>query len=127
MRESLEGKSFAVHRRVEGLIFLIDGIERYCLTMSRKEIKEAGRDWSLKYERFKRDGRLNMAIGGYENPDDPALPKVHRSMLHMAKRFSGGSVYIEITFPGKIPIRKLWPILPGVDWWRYWEVVLPEL
>ena len=76
-----------------------------------------GKKWSLAYERIDKKGVINMASTGYpypgstyEGPDDLRLPEPKVTIL----RCANFTHLIEITFTGKIPIRKTKYKMSGV-------------
>ena len=81
-----------------------------------------GKHWSVAYERFYDDGRKHFLYPEdwkqYQNngPLDPNLPEVKKTILRSCNDY-----LIEITFFGKIPIKKT-GLVPGHKDWYYWEL-----
>lgn len=123
--KNLKGKKLAVSREKNGLNIIIDGkkVFFYRTRISKLNRLSGGERWSVAYERFYNDGRIHMAHTGYPNcyeryngPDDPELPGVKRTVLR-----SCNDHLIEISFFGKIPIKKA-GLFPGYKDQYCWEL-----
>ncbi|MDO8430047.1 MAG: hypothetical protein Q7S73_01610 [bacterium] len=122
--KNLKGKKFAIGHRKYGLNIIIGGKKVFFYrTAISKRNRLGGDRWSVAYERFYSDSRIHMAHTGYPNyyepydgPDDLKLPEVKRTILRSANDY-----LIEITFSGKIPIKKA-GLFPGYKDQYYWEL-----
>ena len=128
VRENLQDKALAIKKAKGGIKIFIDGTERffYEMTSFKKYGSISGKAWTIAYERVHNDGRYHSACSGYPNsqepytgPDDPTLPTARKSILRSANY----THLVEITFPGKIPLRRLHQISDIPDWY-YWAVDL---
>lgn len=123
--ENLKNKKLVLRRRKTGLDIIIDGkkVFFYETTISKTNLI-SGERWAVAYERIDRKGRMHYAHCGYPNyyepytgPDDSRLPEAKRTIF----RSANGTYLIEITFSGKIPIKKI-GLVPGYKDWHYWEL-----
>lgn len=116
--ENMKGKRLTISRGENGLNTKIDGKKVFFWEITARSGKIVfGNRWSIAYERFDEDGNVHYANTGYPNPyapytgpDDPDLPKVKNTIFRSGNR----NYLIEITFSGKIPIKKT-GLIPGCD------------
>lgn len=129
--ENLNGKKLSVLKKRNGLSIVINGAEKFFYETSDKLVP--GKKWAVAYERRRFDskypllaktGVIHYAHCAYPNPyesytgpDDPNLPPIYKTILRSANLCH----FIEITFPGKIPIKK-YRKMPGYPDWFYWTI-----
>lgn len=128
--EKLFGKILAIKETLSGLVISINGKNKFIFEFTDGSLpgeKPAwiwGKKWAVAYERIKPDGVMHCACTGYPNlqepytgPDDIRLPEARRTIL----RSTNGTHLIEITFAGKIPIKKSYPFdkKNGIYYWTY--------
>ena len=122
-------KELSFRRRRKGLEIIIDGQVRFLFEQSspKKYVGVTGKRWSIAFFRIDEQGRMHHASTGYPNfqephisgPDDPQLPKVKQTIFRACNQ----DHLIEVTFIGKIPIRRLnRKIFPKHEYWYYWDL-----
>jgi hypothetical protein len=119
-------KRLALKQGRNGLRIIIDRKVVFSYFFPRSRDLRSG--WALAYYREYKDGRMHVAVTGYPNlqepqysgPEDPKLPEVKRTIFRSA---ANGKQLIEITFAGKIPIRRTDRLAfpPSKDF-HYWEI-----
>ncbi|OGY63780.1 MAG: hypothetical protein A3I89_02890 [Candidatus Harrisonbacteria bacterium RIFCSPLOWO2_02_FULL_41_11] len=123
--KNLKDKKLAISHGKNGLNIIINGkkVFFYATVSLRKNLLvDFGKHWSVAYERFYDDGRKHFLYPEdwkqYQNngPLDPNLPEVKKTILRSCNDY-----LIEITFFGKIPIKKT-GLVPGHKDWYYWEL-----
>lgn len=130
--EDLRNKKLEIVRNKKGLNILIDGEKKFLYEIADKA-SLSGKSWGVAYERRRFDskypmlakiGIMHYAHCAYPNPyesytghDDPRLPPVYRTILRSVNL----NYLIEITFPGKIPIKK-YREMPEYEDWFYWII-----
>lgn len=129
--ENLKGEKLSILGKRNGLSISIDGKEKFLYDTSHQLV--SGKKWAVAYERRRFDskdpalakiGILHYGHCAYPNPyepytgpDDPNLPPVYKTTLRSANLCH----YIDITFPGKIPIKK-YRGMPDYPGWFYWTI-----
>ncbi len=130
--EKLKGRKLEVVREKKGLGIIVGGEKKFLYEFEDKSLI-SGKKWSVAYERRRFDskdpkmakiGIMHYASCGYPNPlepytgpEDPLLPPVYKTILRSVNRH----YLIEITFPGKIPIKKYRKMSYYPDWF-YWII-----
>ena len=122
--ENMKSKKLTLGRRKNGLDIKIDGKKMFFYGIATSGNIIFGNSWSITYERSNKDGRIHHAHAGYPNPHAPYtgpndlnLPEVKKTILRSCNR----DYLIEITFSGKIPIKKTDSVQSYDD--RYnWEI-----
>lgn len=133
--ENLSDKTLTIRETFSGLEVFIDGKNKFIFEFRvatppiGKPAWVWGKKWCIAYERIKPNGVMHFACSGYPNlqepytgPDDIRLPEARKTLLRSANL----THLIEITFTGKIPIRKSHPFEPhpwdkknGFYYWTY--------
>ena len=124
--KKLKRGELAIARSKNGLNIIINGkkvfVYKLSLSKSKDSVGLTGKRWAIAYERFYEDGRRHFLYPDEwerfqdNGPLDPSLPKVKRTILRSCHDY-----LIEITFSGKIPIKKL-SLVPGYQNWHYWKL-----
>ena len=126
--EDMKNRILTISRRGKGLDIEIDGERIFFWKVTESNNIIFGNRWSIAYERFDDDGCMHYAQSGYPNPpapytgpNDSSLPKIKNTIFRSCNR----NYLIEITFSGKIPIKKIGQI-PGRNSQyacdMYWEI-----
>lgn len=125
--EDIRQKSLTLKQSKKGLKIIIDGKEKFLFeTWSIKKDNLSGKRWSIAFYREDSKGRMHHASTGYPNglepytgPDDPKLPEAKQTIFRAVNH----DHFIEITFSGKIPIRRLNKLVINTtpDWY-YWDL-----
>jgi hypothetical protein len=125
--EDVTDKKLSVVRCRDGLKIVIDDQERFLFktTSIEKDSRISGKCWAIAYFRLDDNGQMHYASTGYPNsqelytgPDDPRLPKVKQTIF----RSVNYDHLIEITFSGRIPIRRSNKLVARIPGWYYWIV-----
>ena len=111
--EKLGRKKLDFTKDKDGLHFLVDGKEVVVLSL-----RDHGRDkgFSLAYERFWPDG--TMSFDSHGRDPDVDVPRVRDSML----RHVIDNCLVEITFPGKIPLKFHRWACPDERTWKLYRI-----
>ena len=122
--ENVKNSKLGMSQTKNGLDIKIGGKKVFCYEIKKSDNIDFGNRWSVAYERVDNDGRIHVAHTGYPNcyesytgPDDPNLPAVKHTIL----RSCNLKYLIEITFIGKISIKKIC-LVPQYKDWYYWEI-----
>ncbi|MDE2001038.1 MAG: hypothetical protein KGI60_00545 [Patescibacteria group bacterium] len=125
VNENMRGKKLSLKFVARGMRVIIDGKAAAVLHKYDSDLFDIR--WTIAYYREYRDGRQHYAITGYPHPqepqysgpDDSLLPEVKRTVF----RSVIGAQLIEITFTGKIPIRRtdILAFPPSEDF-HCWEI-----
>ncbi len=125
--ENIKQKKLQLKLSKDGLRIIIDSRERFLFKMTsvKKDTGISGKCWSIAFLRIDEQGRMHFGSTGYPNsidpytgPDDPRLPEVKQTIFRSINR----DHLIEITFLGKIPIRRLSKLVFNTPNWYYWEI-----
>lgn len=109
--ENLRGRTLEVKRGVNELAIFIDGVKRFTFVQSKPQDRfQWGRSFAIAYEREP----LVSASTGLDDPYDPNLPSIMRSVL----RCVNYGYLLEITFEGIIRVEKTRPWLSPIFYWR---------
>lgn len=120
LNEELNGRRLLLKKTPKGITIVLDGVEKFLFETGKQKHGDTdwGKDWAIAYHRVDEQNRMHFASTGYDNPDDPALPTIKKSVL----RCCNYRYMVEITFDGKIPLRKAGLIYPDEPHWYYWKV-----
>ena len=127
--EDVSQKKLVLKQRRHGLEVVIDGQTRFLFEQRspKKYQGVTGKRWSIAPFRIDDQGRMHNASTGYPNhqephisgPNDLQLPEVKKTIF----RSCNMDHLIEITFTGKVPIRRLvLKIFPRYEHWYYWDL-----
>lgn len=118
-----KNRELAVRCTKSGFEFILRGKKVFFFEFTFCGDYVMGKKWSIAYERIKGDGVMIFASTGYpylgsvyDGPDDPRLPEPEVTILRCANFIH----LVEITFKGRIPIRKTKYKMRGV--WDYWDI-----
>ena len=129
VREELTEKRLTIVKPKQDLHIMIDGLERFIFEADQHVTSRCKGllKWSVAYERIYPPtpecplGRMHHAGTGYPNPNDSSLPPITETIL----RCGNETHFMQITFPGKIPItRTHQPTKKRC--WAYWKIIAPE-
>lgn len=126
---NLTGKQFSIKRGKKQLIFFVDGKQCY-IYKSKWTDSPNYKIWAVEYYRITDDNRMFIATTGFPNPwdgdytgpDDPRLPEPYQTFL----RSANGEHFVEITFPGRIPIIKSNERTKNATYLHEWNILKKE-
>ena len=129
--ENLIGKTLELTETIDGFEIRINGDKKFLFGFWKDDRLKIwwGKSWAVAYKRIDKDGRMIMAHACYPNPydpydgpDDPRLPNPVETHLRAVNR----TQYIEILFPGKIPIKRSYVMIKSANW-HYWTIDVEKL
>lgn len=129
--EDLTDKTLELVKTADGFEIRINGDKKFLFEFKKDDRIKMwwGKRWSIAYKRIDEDGRMVIAHACYPNPydpydgpDDSRLPNPVETHLRAVNL----THYIEISFPGKIPIKRSYVMIKRANWY-YWIIDVKKL